>query len=136
MNRMANLNFDGNVQTVLNKEDIFSIRQEVNSIKLAEPLEKYIIDLVFASRFPKDYGMTDEAAYINFGASPRASINLNLASRGHAYLEGRDFVIPEDVKAVAVDVLNHRILLNYEAEADGVNQSEIVKSILEKVQVR
>jgi MoxR-like ATPase len=136
MNRMANLSFEGDVKRILNKKDIFSIRKAVNEIKLAESLEKYIIDLVFASRNPADYGMEEEAGYINFGASPRASINLNLAARGHAYLEGREFVIPEDVKAIALDVLNHRILMNYEAEADGITPEMLIERILEKVQIK
>ncbi len=136
MSRMANLSFEGDVKTVLKKDDIFSIREEVNRIKLAESLEKYIIDLVFATRNPEEYGMEDIAQYINFGASPRASINLHLASRGNAYLEGREFVIPEDIKAIALDVLNHRILLNYEAEADGVTTQMLIERILEKVQIK
>ncbi len=136
MNRMANLNFKGDIKRILKKEDIFSIREEVNKIKLAESLEKYIIDLVFASRNPAEFGLEEEARYINFGASPRASINLHLAARGNAYLEGREFVIPEDIKAIALDVLNHRILLNYEAEADGVSPEHIIQRILEKVQIK
>ncbi len=136
MTRMANLSFDGGVKRILKKEDIFSIREEVNKIKLAESLEKYIIDLVFCSRNPKEFGLEEIAGYINYGASPRASINLHLASRGNAYLEGREFVIPEDIKAIATDVLNHRILLNYEAEADGIGTEEIVDRILEKVQIK
>jgi MoxR-like ATPase len=135
MRRMSNINFKGNVETVLTKEDVFAIRDEINQIKLSDSLEKYIIELVFATRDPEQYGMKDEAHYIQFGASPRASINLNLASKAVAYLEGRDFVLPEDIKEVAHDVLNHRIILNYEAEADGVTTQDIIDTLLKKINI-
>jgi MoxR-like ATPase len=91
--------------------------------------------LVFATRRPKDYKLEEEANYIQYGASPRASINLNIAARAVAYFDERDYVLPEDVKEVANDVFNHRILLNYEAEADGVTTTDIVKAILNKVPI-
>ena len=80
-------------------------------------------------------GLSDVAQYIDFGVSPRASINLNLAAKAVAYFEGRDFVLPEDIKEIAMDVLNHRVILNYEAEADGVNPRDIISSLLNKVPV-
>lgn len=135
MRRMANLSFDPNVQTILTKEDIFAIRNEINQVKVSEAIEKYIIELVYATRNPKDYKMEQEAQYIQFGASPRASINLNRAARAVAFFDGRDFVLPEDIKEIADDVLNHRILLNYEAEADNVSTHDIIKSLLSKVQI-
>ena len=135
MRRISNMQFNFEVNPILTKEDIFAIRQEVNSVKISESLEKYIIELVSATRKPKEYKLDHEAQYIQFGASPRASINLNLASRAMAYLEGRDFVLPEDIKEVALDVLNHRIILNYEAEADNVKTSDIVKVLLTKVPI-
>ncbi len=135
MRRMANLSFEPDVQTVLTKEDIFSIRNEINAVKVSEAIEKYIIELVYATRNPKDYKMEQEAQYIQFGASPRASINLNRAAKAVAFFDGRDFVLPEDIKEIADDVLNHRILLNYEAEADNVNTHDIIKSLLSKVQI-
>ncbi|MFY0651684.1 MAG: MoxR family ATPase [Cyclobacteriaceae bacterium] len=135
MKRMSNLGFKGEVQTILSKEDIFAIRDEINGIKLSESLEKYIIELVFATRDPEQYGMKDEAHYIQFGASPRASINLNLAAKAVAYLEGRDFVLPEDIKEIADDVLNHRIILNYEAEADGITTHHIIDTLLKKINI-
>ena len=82
----------------------FAIRNEINQVQISETLEKYIIELVFATRFPDKYGLRDEAKYIMFGASPRASINLNLASRAVAFLDGRDYVLPEDIKEIAEDV--------------------------------
>lgn len=135
MRRISNMQFDYTVNQVLTKEDIFSIRKEVNKVKISESLEKYIIELVSASRNPKEYKLDHEAQYIQFGASPRASINLNLAARAMAYLEGRDYVLPEDIKEVALDVLNHRIILNYEAEADNVRTADIIKVLLTKVPI-
>jgi MoxR-like ATPase len=135
MRRMANLSFEPNVQTILTKDDIFAIRNEINQVKVSEAIEKYIIELVYATRNPKDYKMEQEAQYIQFGASPRASINLNRAARAVAFFDGRDFVLPEDIKEIADDVLNHRILLNYEAEADNVSTHDIIKSLLSKVQI-
>ena len=135
MRRMANLQFNTEVNAILTKEDIFEIRDAINQVKMAEPLEHYIIELVFATRFPEQYGLKEEAKYIQFGVSPRASINLNLASKAVAYMDGRDYVLPEDIKEIAEDVLNHRIILNYEAEADGINTRDIVKILLEKVPI-
>lgn len=135
MRRMANMQFSSEVRAVLSKQDIFDIKNEINAVKIAEPLEHYIIELVFATRFPAEYGLKNEAKYIQFGVSPRASINLNLAAKAVAYLDGRDFVLPEDIKEIAEDVLNHRIILNYEAEADGINTRSLVKTLLEKVPI-
>lgn len=135
MRRISNMQFNYDVNAVLTKEDIFSIRNEVNRVKISESLEKYIIELVSATRKPKEYKLDHEAQYIQYGASPRASINLNLASRAMAYLDGRDYVLPEDIKEVALDVMNHRIILNYEAEADNVRTSDIIKVLLTKVPI-
>lgn len=135
MRRISNMQFDFTVNQVLTKEDIFSIRKEVNKIKISESLEKYIIELVTATRQPRKYKLEHEAQYIQFGASPRASINLNLGAKAVAYMEGRDYVLPEDIKEVALDVMNHRILLNYEAEADNVTTSDIIKVLLTKVPI-
>jgi len=135
MRRMANLKFDDNLKSILTKEDIFAIRDEINTVNISESLERYIIELVFATRRPKEYKLEEEANYIQYGASPRASINLNIAAKAVAYFDERDYVLPEDIKEVANDVFNHRILLNYEAEADGVTTSEIVKAILNKVPI-
>ncbi|MEQ9423278.1 MAG: MoxR family ATPase [Cyclobacteriaceae bacterium] len=135
MRRMSNLGFDMGVNTVLTKEDVFAIRNEINEVNISESLERYIIELVFATRNPKDFGLNDEAHYIQFGASPRASINLNLAAKAIAFFDQRDYVLPEDIKEVASDVFNHRILLNYEAEADGITTRDIVKTLLGKVNI-
>jgi MoxR-like ATPase len=135
MRRISNMQFSYDVEQVLTKEDIFSIRAEVNKVKMSESLEKYIIELVTATRKPKEYKLDHEAQYIQFGASPRASINMNLASKAVAFMDGRDYVLPEDIKEVALDVMNHRIILNYEAEADNVKTADIIKVLLTKVPI-
>ena len=135
MRRMSNMSFDHEVKKVLNKNDIFEIRSEINKINISESLERYIIELVFATRKPKDYGLNDEAGYIQFGASPRASINLNLAAKAIAFFNERDYVLPEDIKEIAHDVLNHRIILTYEAEADGITTKQVIENILRKVNI-
>jgi MoxR-like ATPase len=135
MRRISNMKFDYQVNTILTKEDIFAVREEVNKVKISESLEKYIIELVTATRKPKEYKLDNESQYIQFGASPRASINLNLAAKAMAYFDGRDYVLPEDIKEVALDVMNHRILLNYEAEADNIKTSDIIKAILNRVPI-
>jgi MoxR-like ATPase len=133
MRRISNMQFSYEVNQVLTKEDIFSIRAEVNKVKMSESLEKYIIELVTATRKPKEYKLDHEAQYIQFGASPRASINMNLASKAVAFMDGRDYVLPEDIKEVALDVMNHRIIL--EAEADNVKTADIIKVLLTKVPI-
>jgi MoxR-like ATPase len=135
MRRISNMRFDYTVNTVLTKEDIFDIREQVNRVKISESLERYIIELVYATRKPLDYKLDQLAQYIQFGASPRASINLNLSAKAVAYMDGRDYVLPEDIKEVAGDVMSHRIILNYEAEADNVKPTDIIKSILSKVPI-
>ena len=135
MRRMSNMSFSPELNTLLSKKDIFAIREEINDVSLSESLEKYIVELVLATRDPQAYQLDDLAHYIQFGASPRASINLNLAAKAVAFFDERDFVLPEDIKSVADNVMNHRILLNYEAEADGITTHEIIKSILNKVQI-
>ena len=135
MRRMTDLNFNNKIKTILTKKDITSIKNEINNLSVSESIEKYVIEIVFATRNPKSIGLEDAANYISFGASPRASINLVLASKANAFFQNRDYVTPEDVKEIAYDVLNHRIILNYEAEAEGVNTREIVMSILNKIEI-
>lgn len=135
MRRMANMDFNPQPQAIMSLQDIQAIQQEINQITLSESLERYIIELIFASRRPADYGLQTEARYIQYGASPRASIQLNLAAKVVAYMEGRDYVLPEDIKEMAPDVLNHRILLNYEAEAENVSSLDIIQAILGTVAI-
>lgn len=122
------------IRQVVNLEQIVEAKKLINQIYLDEKIEKYILDMVFATRYPEKYGLSDIKNYISFGASPRASINLAIASRAYAFIKGRAFVIPEDVKEIAKDVLRHRIGLSFEAEAEEVTQDEIVNRILSKVQ--
>lgn len=135
MRRMSNMSFNKEVNVLLSKEDIFKIRDEINKVEISESLERYIIELVYATRNPSDYNLKEEAEYIQYGVSPRASINLNLGAKAIAFMEGRDYVLPEDIKEIAYDVMNHRILLNYEAEADGVTTKDIIQKILNKIPI-
>ena len=135
MKRMSDLNFNNKVKSILSKRDIASIKNSINNITLSESVEKYIVQIVFASRNSSSIGLDDVKNYISFGASPRASINLSLAGKANAFMNNRDYVTPDDIKEVANDVLNHRIILNFEAEVDGITSSEIIRQILEKVEV-
>lgn len=135
MRRMSNMEFDSTVNVMLNATDIEQIRTEINNVTISESLERYIIELVFATRNPINYGLKEEARYIQFGASPRASIHLNLAAKAMAFMNNRDYVLPEDIKEVAQDVLNHRIILNYEAEADEIKTSQIVDTLLRQISI-
>ncbi|MFC4687737.1 AAA family ATPase [Epilithonimonas pallida] len=122
------------IRKVVDLNQIVKAKKLINQIYLDEKIEKYILDMVFATRYPEKYGLSDLKNYISFGASPRASINLAIASRAYAFIKGRAFVIPEDVKEIAKDVLRHRIGLSFEAEAEEVTQDEIVNRILSKIQ--
>ena len=126
-------NVKQNVTTLLKPEDILDTQKIVSQIYIDEKIEQYIVDIVFATRFPTESGLSDLQSIISFGASPRASISLALASRAYAFLRGRGFVIPEDVRAVCHDVLRHRIGLTYEAEANNISSDEIISNILDKV---
>ena len=123
------------VKPVLKTEDIIEARKVVQQVYIDEKIERYIVDIVFASRFPQDHGMADLKNMIAFGASPRASINLALAARSYAFLKQRGYVVPEDVRAVCHDVMRHRIGLTYGAEANNITTEEIVSEILNKVEV-
>ena len=123
------------VRPVLSTKEIAEARGVVRQVYLDEKIEQYIADIVFATRFPEKYNLKEIKDYIEFGGSPRASINLALAARAYAFIKRRGYVIPEDVRAVAHDVLRHRIGLTYEAEANNVTPEEIVSKILNKVEV-
>lgn len=123
------------VKPVLKPEEIIEARKVVRQVYLDEKIEQYIADIVFATRYPDKYGLKELKEMIAFGGSPRASINLALAARAYAFIKRRGYVVPEDVRAVAHDVLRHRIGLSYEAEASNVTADEIVSLILNKVEV-
>ena len=120
---------------VMKAEEIVSAREIVREVYLDEKIERYIIDIVFATRYPQDYGLSDLAGLISFGASPRATISLALAARAYAFIKRRGYVIPEDVRAVCHDVMRHRVGLTYEAEATNTTSDEIISEILNKVEV-
>ena len=123
------------VTAVLTPKEIIEARDVVRQVYIDEKIEKYIIDIVFATRFPQEYGLNTLKEMISFGASPRASINLALAARAYAFIKRRGYVIPEDVRAVCYDVLRHRIGLSYEAEANNMTSDEIITEILNSVEV-
>lgn len=124
-----------NVQALIRPQDIIEAREVVNKIYIDEKIEKYIVDIVFATRYPADYGIADLQSIISFGASPRASISMALTARAYAFLRGRGYVIPEDVRAVCHDVLRHRLGLSYEAEANNISADEVISQIVDKIPV-
>ena len=123
------------VRPMVTPADIVDTRKVVQQIYIDEKIQKYIVDIVFATRFPSDYGLNDLKSMISFGASPRASINMALASRAYAFLRGRGYVIPEDVRAICHDVMRHRLGLTYEAEANNITSDAIISNILDKIAV-
>ena len=123
------------VRPVVSGDQILKAREIVHQVYLDEKINRYIIDIVFASRYPSDAGLDSLKGMISYGASPRASINLALAARAYAFIKHRGFVIPEDVRAVCHDVMRHRIGLSYEAEAENLKTDEVITEILNKVQV-
>lgn len=122
-------------QKLLDTKAIINARNVVKDVYMDEKIEKYIVDIVFATRFPDQYGMSNLKDMISFGGSPRASISLALAARSYAFIRRRGYVVPEDVRAVCHDVLRHRIGLTYEAEANNITSEEIISEILNKVEV-
>lgn len=136
--RLIRQNISGrkiDIKPVLQPSEIIEAREIVQKVYIDEKIERYIVDIVFATRFPQDYGLGELKEMISFGASPRASISLALAARAYAFLKQRGYVIPEDVRAVCHDVLRHRIGLSYEAEANNMTAEEIISEILNKVEV-
>jgi len=123
------------VKPVLRKEEILDARKIVSEVYLDEKIDRYIVDIVFATRYPAEHGLPRLKEMISFGASPRASINLALAARSYAFIKRRGYVIPEDVRAVCFDVMRHRIGLSYEAQANNLTSEEIISEILNKIEV-
>lgn len=135
MRRMAHTTQDNKLEPVLDAQQILHIRRLIDQIELAERIEQYIVNLVLATRDPAKAGLPKLANYLQYGASPRATIAMNLAARTVAFLHGRSYVLPEDVKEVAPDVLNHRLILTYEAEAEDVTSLQIVQQLLNTVAI-
>lgn len=121
--------------TILKTEDILKARDVVKDVYMDEKIQKYIVDIVFATRFPEDFGLSNLKDMISFGGSPRASINLSKAAKAYAFIKRRGYVIPEDVRAVCHDVLRHRIGLTYQAEAENITSEDIINDILNAVEV-
>jgi MoxR-like ATPase len=136
--KIINMNLNSSnekINSVVTTKQIITAQNIVNNVYMDEKIEKYILDLIFATRYPEKYNLKNLSPLISFGASPRGSINLALASKCYAFIKHRGFVIPEDVREVISDVLRHRIGLTYEAEAENINTEEIIKQIVNTVEV-
>lgn len=131
--RLNNTGVFPKAQKVVSPEDIVRARELVREVYMDEKIERYIVDLVYATRTPQDYGLAKLKDFISFGASPRASISLSLAAKAYAFIKRRGYVIPEDVRAVCPEVLRHRIGLSYEAEAENISQEQIIEQIVNAV---
>ena len=131
----ANTQNDKKIKSVVKSKTILEAQSLVNDIYIDSKISEYILNIVFATRDPKQFNLSKLVDLISFGASPRASINLVLASKAKAFIDGRGYVIPEDVKYVAKDILRHRILLSYEAEAEEITSEDIVDQLLQEVPV-
>jgi len=123
------------VDKVVSVEEIENIRYFVKKIYLSDKIENYILDIVFATRYPKDFGLEELVPYIRYGASPRASIYLALAAKAKAFIEQRAFVLPDDIKFVVNDVLRHRIGLTYEADAENISSEDVISKIINTIEV-
>lgn len=123
------------IKPIIKPEDILRARKLVHDIYVDEKIEKYILDIIFATRNPEQFGMNDLKELINYGGSPRATINLALGAKSMAFIKRRGYVIPEDVRAICMDVLRHRVAVTYEAEAENITSENIISEILNKVEV-
>ncbi len=135
MKRMAMTDKKIDVDPVVGPEDIMRARKVVDEIYMDERIERYIIDIVFATRDPKSYRLDDLVGLIQYGASPRASIYLSVAAKAHAFLQGRGYVVPQDIKSIGMDILRHRVIVSYEAEAEDKSSEDVVKRIFDAVKV-
>jgi len=123
------------VQAIVDPEKLLGARDVINQIYIDEKIRDYIVDVVFATRNPQDYGLAELADYIEYGASPRASIYLNLAARAHAFLRHRGYVTPEDIKSIGPDVLRHRLVMTYEAEGEEITSEDIIQRLFDHVEI-
>ena len=135
LTRMSFTNKKNEVKAVVGPLDIIRARSVVDEVYMDEKIEKYILDIVFATREPKKYKLDELSSLIQYGASPRATINLTLASKAYAFIQGRGYVTPQDVKSIGPDVLRHRIIVSYEAEAEEKTSDDIIKKIFSEVDV-
>jgi len=133
--RRISLKTSKEISAIINPKDIMEIREVVRTIYIDEKIEKYIIDIVNATRYPEKYNMPEYKRLIEYGASPRASISLVLAAKAHAFIRKRGFVTPEDIKSIGHDVLRHRIGISYEAEAEEITSDDIITKIFNTIEV-
>jgi MoxR-like ATPase len=134
LNRMAAINPNLSVSAVLGPEDIFALRDAIDQIYMDEKIKRYIVDVVYATRQPSEHGL-DIGPFVQYGASPRATIFLARAAKGQAFLDGRGYVTPQDVKSIGYDILRHRIILTYEAEAEDVSSENLLQRIFDRLKV-
>jgi MoxR-like ATPase len=134
LDRMAHAEPPAPIQPILTPEQILNARQTVDEIYIDDKIKAYIIDLIFATRQPQEAGLPIQD-YIKYGASPRATISLTLAARAHAFMQGRGYVTPQDVKSIAPDVLRHRLIISYEAEAEELTPDALIEQILAEIPV-
>ena len=134
MDRMAVVGKEPSVAPVISPEDIIKVREVINEIYIDDKIKEYIINIVFATRDPKAHKL-DLAQYIQYGASPRATINLVIAAKAHAFIQGRGYITPQDVKSIGLDVLRHRVIVSYEAEAEGLSSEDVLKQIFDNIEV-
>lgn len=134
MERMAVVGKTPKVEPVITPEEILKVRDVINEIYIDDKIKDYIVDIVLATRDPKTYKL-EISQYIQYGASPRASIYLNIAAKAHAFVQGRGYVTPQDVKSIGMDVMRHRVIISYEAEAEGLRSEDVLKRIFDQVEV-
>src|SRR5262249_39296690 len=134
LERMAAVEPNLHIESVLSPEDVFALRAAIDSIYMDDKIKRYIVDVVHATRRPADYGL-DLAPYVQYGASPRATIFLTRAARGQAFLDGRGYVTPQDVKSIGHDVLRHRVIVTYEAEAEEITPEILLQRIFDHLKV-
>jgi MoxR-like ATPase len=134
VSRMARIETSISVRPVVSLEDILRVRRIVDSIYIDDRIQDYILDIVFATRTPSGYGI-DMDNFVEFGASPRASISLSIAAKAHAFIRGRGYVVPHDIKSIGMDVLRHRVAVNYEAEAEGISSEDLITAVFDSIEV-
>jgi len=134
VSRMGRIEKSTSVRPVVSLNDILRVRRVVDSIYIDDRIQDYILDIVFATRKPSSYGI-DMDNFVEFGASPRASIALSIAAKAHAFIKGRGYVVPHDIKSIGMDILRHRVAVNYEAEAEGMSSEDLINAVFDTVQV-
>jgi len=135
LKKMSNINVNFDVKRIITPEDILRLREVVSTVYMDEKIQHYIVDIVDATRNPENYQIADLKDLIHYGASPRATINLTIAAKAYAFLQGRGYVTPQDIKSIGMDVLRHRLIVSYEAEAEEKTSEDLIKRIFDEVEV-